>query len=584
MKIKQFLSIASIVGLAVPGFALADHLLLSEVATDTVTESAPASSEYVEIFNPTGATVSLDNYYISDANNATNPALRYYSVAVTGPADLGASDYLVRFPTGTSIAPGKVVVVTQDAATFLNEYFGGSLAAFTGQAGSPQLFEVTPSDAVVADMINFNTNATTPGTFSKTNGGEFVVLFNWDQTSDLVKDVDVIQWGAPTGGNAFPLKTSADTVDGPDADTNASAFNADSGPLSNISIASPYAAITRISSTETGETPTGGNGITGNDETTENASSTWQGGLQGTNSAGITSLPATGVNATPQIVEVFRSIEYPSSTSAITIQAGTADADGNVTQAKIYVDTGGGFAATNMTQVASTTTFTATIGPFPDDTTVKFYIEATDNGGATTLEPLNAPAGFRRFLVDNTPVTENDLVINEILYDDPSTDDYEFVELFNRRATAIDISGFGFGDNLVNIGYRFPEGTSIAGNGYLVLTLDIAALEAVYGPIANKLDWGGFVLNNGGDNVHWIHVNAIDFNGTNDRTDLVSYTNADPWPVGAAGTGQTIELKNPSLDNNVAGNWAISTTPSANGTPGAVNSVNVSAVADWQLY
>ena len=41
-------------------FGQTDHLLLSEIAV------RPDSDEFIEIINPTGFTVNLDNYYLSD--------------------------------------------------------------------------------------------------------------------------------------------------------------------------------------------------------------------------------------------------------------------------------------------------------------------------------------------------------------------------------------------------------------------------------------------------------------------------------------------------------------------------------------
>jgi hypothetical protein len=571
-------------------FALADHLLLSEVGINTGTEAGATSSEYAEVFNPTAATIPLDNYYMSDYNATAN---KYYSVVTFGgPVDLGSSDYLVRFPSGFSLAPGKVAVVCQDAVTFLDEFFGNNLATFTSQPGSPLLFEVIDSDPNVPNMINFNSNATNPGSFGKTNAaaanGEHMVLFNWDQTSDLVRDLDIIQWGNPTGGNAYVLKSPSVSIDGPDADTNPTAFATDNGPISRISITASVDIVTRVSSDETGETTTGGNGLTGNDETTEDYSVTWIGEVLANRTPGTTSLPSTGGNATPQITSIWRSIKDPSSASSITIEAGTADADGSVVTANLFVDSGTGFTAVPMSQVASSTTFTATIGPYADDTIVKFYVAATDNGGATITEPGTAPTDFRRFLVDNTPVTENDLIINEIMYNCAGSDTYEFVELYNKRNTPVDISAFGFGDNLNNIGYRFPEGTIVPAEGYLVLTIDFAGFETEFGAgtVNPLLDWGTFGLNNdGGDFIHWIHVNNIEYNGTNVRSDLVNYLDTDPWPTAPDGGGPSLELKSPELDNSPATSWKASSVATApHGTPGAANSVDPTSATDWQLF
>ncbi len=475
-------------------------LLLSEVGVNTITEAGATQLGYAEVFNPTASNIALDNYYLSDYNATAN---KYYSIVTfNGAIDLGGTDYLVKFPAGTILQPGRVAVVTQDAVTFLGEFFGGDLNAFTSQPGSPQLFEVTDSNPLVPDMVNLNSNATTPGNFGKTNGsatnGEHMVLFYWDQSSDLVKDVDIIQWGNPTGGNAYTLKTSAITMDGPDVDATATAFKDDAGPVSKIAIATaPYDLLVRVSSDEAGETTTGGNGITGNDETTENVATSWASYTGMTlRSPGTSALASAGANATPQVTEIFRSILHPSSTSAITIEAGTSDADGSVVAAELILDAGAGFATVTMTQVNASTSFTATVGPFPNHTTIRYYVEVKDNSGASTTYPADAPTTHRRFLVDNEPVTDSDLVINEIMYNNIGAEAYEFVELFNRRSTPVELSGFGFGDNLTNIGYRIPEGTVLPGYGYLVLTLDKDAFETEFGvgTVPNLHDWGSFSL------------------------------------------------------------------------------------------
>ncbi len=48
--------------------------------------------------------------------------------------------------------------------------------------------------------------------------------------------------------------------------------------------------------------------------------------------------------------------------------------------------------------------------------------------------------------------------------------------------------------------------------------------------------------------------------------DLVEYDNELPWPVEPDGNGPTLQLTDPSLDNNMAENWIASEFPG--GTPG----------------
>jgi len=64
------------------------------------------------------------------------------------------------------------------------------------------------------------------------------------------------------------------------------------------------------------------------------------------------------------------------------------------------------------------------------------------------------------------------VVINEFSYDDTSTDDLEFIEIYNRTASPVDISGWslvGDDSNGVNFTEVFPPGTILAPGDYLVL-------------------------------------------------------------------------------------------------------------------
>jgi hypothetical protein len=69
-----------------------DHLLISEVYY-----SATVAQQWVELYNPTGLTINLSNYKIGDAETPD----RY--------------EGMFRFPDGTQIAPGGVLVIAYDA-------------------------------------------------------------------------------------------------------------------------------------------------------------------------------------------------------------------------------------------------------------------------------------------------------------------------------------------------------------------------------------------------------------------------------------------------------------------------------------
>lgn len=278
-------------GLGAPPLAAhagADHLLLSEVGVISVDQGDALSSQYIEVFNPTGLPIALDNYFLSDARATGQPptASSYFRVS-QGDFGPNAGDFIFQFPPGSTIPSGGVVVVCDDSGSFLTEFFGGSLASFTGQTGSPQLFEATQDGTAdgVVDMITHSINAN-PSELDLHDTGEFVVLFAWNSIADLIKDADVFAWGTPTTGNSFPLKTGI-TV-------GSSTYLTDAGSNTNLVLATADAIYTRTSTTEPGETASGGNGITGHDESTENnaGGASWNAGAINTATPGTTPLTA----------------------------------------------------------------------------------------------------------------------------------------------------------------------------------------------------------------------------------------------------------------------------------------------------
>ena len=147
--------------------------------------------------------------------------------------------------------------------------------------------------------------------------------------------------------------------------------------------------------------------------------------------------------------------------------------------------------------------------------------------------------------------------INEIHYDPPvRTELVEFVELYNGGADEVDLSGWYLDGG---IDYVFPAGTKIAADGYVVVTQDPADFQAKFGRSALG-PWTGR-LGNDGDEV-------ILRSGDGQRIDEVGYRLGFPWPTTGDLPGRSIELVNPSLDNDLGGNWR----PSPSGpTPGARN-------------
>lgn len=225
-----------------PPAATSTSLLLTEVVMQ------PVEAEFIEIVNPTAQTISLATYYLADTGT-------YFRLpAGVTPA---STDFLVKFPPGASIGPGAVVTVALGTIANFQATYGGVAPTFSIGSGTMQLLQ-------------------TPGGATITNAGELVVLFTWDGTSDRVRDVDLVLVGAPTAANGI-LNKSGVAIDGPDADTTPTAYGTDAVSMPAQNATPGMNLSTKRIARESGfELQAGtGNGLTGDDETSEATGTTW---------------------------------------------------------------------------------------------------------------------------------------------------------------------------------------------------------------------------------------------------------------------------------------------------------------------
>ena len=224
-----------------PGGGTVAALQLTEIVL------APTGGEMIEIVNPGAVAVDLSTYYLSDTPG--------YFKLPAGVAMVGAdsTDFVAKFPAGATLAPHAVATIAIDsAANFTLAYPG-----------------VNPTYSLVSGPIT----VLTTGVATLTNAGEPVILFQWNGAADRVVDVDIMVAGTPSAANLLVAKTP---VDGPDADSAATAYAIDA--LSIPSQTAPGAAKSTkriaLESIAT-ETPSGGNGLGGHDETSEQTNVTW---------------------------------------------------------------------------------------------------------------------------------------------------------------------------------------------------------------------------------------------------------------------------------------------------------------------
>ena len=145
------------------------------------------------------------------------------------------------------------------------------------------------------------------------------------------------------------------------------------------------------------------------------------------------------------------------------------------------------------------------------------------------------------------------VVINEIQYD-PAAGGSEWFELHNPSASAVDISGW----TVPAVGLTVGPGNVIPAGGYLVFAKADAVLRS--GPDgANYLVGGQYAgsLDNAGEDITILDGARV--------VDMVTFV---PQP-GSDGTGASLELIDPALDNADMANWQVSDGPLA--TPGGPN-------------
>ncbi|MFO0565473.1 MAG: lamin tail domain-containing protein [Polyangiaceae bacterium] len=229
-----------------------DHVLITEVGIE------PGGAEFIELMNPTNAEVDLGDYYLAD-----NSAYHKVTSGPWNPQGTAGTDFLARFPAGTKLAAGALLVVAPENAsgkpTFEQTF--GKCPTFTLNATAAAL--TCGGKSVPAMQIPANGSVGNQAGALISNDREMIVLFRWDGSSATVKDVDYVVWGTAFDDNTRIDKTG---VAGYQPDTpRASQKPANQGVAGD---GGANLAIERCK-IESSEKATGGNGLTGHDETSE---------------------------------------------------------------------------------------------------------------------------------------------------------------------------------------------------------------------------------------------------------------------------------------------------------------------------
>lgn len=191
--------------------------------------------------------------------------------------------------------------------------------------------------------------------------------------------------------------------------------------------------------------------------------------------------------------------------------------------------------------LTSRTTYTLTVSNIPDD-------EGNVLTEASAMFTYIDPNEF------DDPVP-GDIVINEIMYDPPQTDQ-EYVELFNLSDKTFDLSQFQLSDNRLQP-VNVPPGVLLPGD-YAVLVRDATAFSAAFPGVA-FLEVGSWpALNNGGD------TSVLSFGES--VIDSVAFLPS------FGGEDVSLERIDPEGPSNSRFNFG-ATVAAMGGTPGARNSI-----------
>lgn len=238
------------------------HLLITEVVV------TPTEQEFIEIHNPTASPIDLSNVYVTDFHDYARV------IASSSPATVGSADFVARFPAGATIPPGGYQTVATGSPHSFGALFGGACPTYYLPRSGAMLGSCTMSQPM----------RTVPGVSTSigssaglTNSNEPVVLFQWDGMSDRVQDIDYVYYGMPSTSNPQVNKTGL-MVDGPDMDMLPSVYLPDTPPSmqQTAAVHALGGALIRCHFGEGAEVRTGGNGMMGHNETSENFSVTWR--------------------------------------------------------------------------------------------------------------------------------------------------------------------------------------------------------------------------------------------------------------------------------------------------------------------
>lgn len=153
----------------VDAYRTVEHLVVSEVIYNPL--GTDTGREWIEVFNGTGGTVSLDGYRVGDEETQ------------------GEGEGMYSFPLGSVMLDQTVAVVAASGLAFYTEF------------GFYPDFEFSSTVTEVPDMVSDPTWA--GGSVTLSNTGDEVLILYFDGA--IYQEIDRTAWGSNPGGMTCPL-------------------------------------------------------------------------------------------------------------------------------------------------------------------------------------------------------------------------------------------------------------------------------------------------------------------------------------------------------------------------------------------
>ena len=372
----------------------ADHLVISQFLVKTRTPYTTFGSPFVAITNPTGADIDLSNVYLTDAT--LMPSALYTKITLSSPstADPGGGsggDFHAKFPDGYVLPAGATIsIALSGSAQYATAY---------GRQPDFELYEDyyipdTVSELVAAFPGSINAGLVGGGSNvpALSDVAESIVLYQWDGIGALVQDIDYVAWGTNTSSRVD--KTGL-TVGGqtyqPDTSIASQVMVAAAGPTFGH-------VFKRVSADEGTETPTGGNGVTGHNETSENLSSTWADVVGSTPPPA----PASYLPSAPIFTAAVNLPATPWVDLAVPLSV-TVQSNSVLTGVTFHYNVDGGAYADSAGVYAGNNVWTAVVPGQAGNAVVKWYATATNAAGRSATTPTCAPRYTKGWTVATAP-------------------------------------------------------------------------------------------------------------------------------------------------------------------------------------